>query len=164
MGSVKLARVDERLVHGQVMTNLSKSAGANAIFIVDDEVVKDDFMKTIFISSGSRTGLTVKIFSVDDAVEYWNTKQFDNHNVILLTKNISTIYEIVKKGIPVTELNLGGIAKRPATTYIINAVAIDKEAADKLKDLRDSHKVNVYFQSIPSNPKVDLDEALKKFA
>lgn len=55
MGQVHLARVDERLVHGQVMTNLSKSAGANSIFIVDDGVAKDAFMKMIFVNSGSRT-------------------------------------------------------------------------------------------------------------
>lgn len=163
MGSVKIARVDERLVHGQVMTNLSKSAGANAIFIVDDEVAKDDFMKTIFISSGSRTGLTVKIFSVNDAVKYWEEKQFDNYSVILLTKNIATIVDIIKKGIPVSDLNLGGIAKRPTTTYIINAVAIDKEAAYKLKELKEEHNVTVYFQAIPSSQRVELEEALKQF-
>ena len=162
MGSVKLARVDERLVHGQVMTNLSKRAGANAIFIVDDDVAKDEFMKTIFINSGSRTGLKVKIYSVDDAVDLWNIKQFGNFNAILLTKNIKTVYEIIKKGIPIPELNLGGIAKRPSTTYIINSVAIDKDGADKLKELRDVNGVDVYFQTVPSSQKVSLEDALKK--
>ena len=162
MGSVKLARIDERLVHGQVMTNLSKRAGANAIFIVDDDVAKDEFMKSIFISSGSRTGLKVKIYSADDAVDLWKTKQFGNFNAILLAKNIKTVYEIIKKGIPILELNLGGIAKRPTTTYIINSVAIDKDGADKLKELRDVHGVDVYFQTVPSSQKVSLEDALKK--
>ncbi len=163
MGKVALARIDERLVHGQVMTNLSKNAGANAIFIVDDPVSKDEFMKTIFINSGSRTGLKVKIFSVEDAVRYWKEKQFENFKVILLVKNIETIYQLVKKGIPVEELNVGGIAKRPNTTSVINAVAIDKEQVEKLRELRDGFETNIYFQAVPSNKKVSLNEALKLF-
>ena len=163
MGSIKLARVDERLVHGQVMTNLSKLSGANSIFIVDDEVAKDDFMKTIFKSSGSRTGLTTKIFSADDAIAYWNEKEFEKFDAILLTKDINTVFKIIEAGLPITELNLGGIAKRPTTTYVINQVAIDKEQAEKLKILRDKYNVVVYFQSIPSSQRVELEEALKLF-
>ena len=158
-----MARVDERLLHGQVMTNLSKSAGANALFIVDDEVAKDDFMKTIFLSSGARTGLTVKIFSEDEAVAYWNEKEFEKYNAIVITKNIKTIYSIIKKGIPVKDLNLGGIAKKPTTTFVINAVAIDQEMADMLKELAAEDGVNCYFQAVPSSQRVELKDALKDF-
>ena len=164
MGKVALARVDERLVHGQVMTNLSKSAGANAIFIVDDEVAKDDFMKMIFVNSGSRTGLSVKILAVADAISYWKDKEFENFSAILLTKNITTVYELVSNGVPIKELNLGGIAKRPTTTAIIPQVAIDKAMADKLKEMHDTYQVaDIYCQATPSLKKVGLDETLKAF-
>ena len=163
MGSVKLARVDERLLHGQVMTNLSKSSGANALFIVDDEVAKDDFMKTIFLSSGARTGLTVKIFSEAEAVKYWKEKEFEKYNAIVITKNIKTIYQIIKEGIPVKSLNLGGIAKRATTNFVINAVAIDQPMADMLKELNDDYGVTCYFQSVPSSQRVELADALKNF-
>jgi len=163
MGKVSIARVDERLVHGQVMTSLSKRSGANAIFISDNDVAKDEFMKTIFLSAGGRTGLSVKILSIDETIQYWVEKQFENFNAILLTKNIKSIYELVKKGLPVGELNLGGIAKRPTTIYVIKSVAIDKDAALMLKELSDSYKVNVYFQTVPSSSKVELSAALKLF-
>jgi len=163
MGKVSIARVDERLVHGQVMTSLSKRSGANAIFISDDDVAKDEFMKTIFISAGGRTGLSVKIMGIDETIGYWNEKQFENYGAILLTKNIKSIYELIKKGLPVEQLNLGGIAKRPATTYVINSVAIDKAAAEMLKELNEQYNVSVYFQTVPSSQKVELSAALKLF-
>lgn len=164
MGKVALARVDERLVHGQVMTNLSKSAGANAIFIVDDAVAKDDFMKMIFVNSGSRTGLKVKVFTVEDAVKYWQEKTFENYSVILLTKNIAVIHQLVISGVAVKELNLGGIAKRPATTAIIPQVAIDKPMADMLMDMHEHYQVtDIYCQATPSLKKVGLEETLKAF-
>ena len=47
MESVKLVRVDDRLVHGQVMTSWLKFTGANKIMVVDDEVATNDLMKTV---------------------------------------------------------------------------------------------------------------------
>ena len=43
MGKVVLARVDARLIHGQVMTGLSKSAGATAIFVADNAAAHDPY-------------------------------------------------------------------------------------------------------------------------
>ena len=56
MGKVNLARVDERLIHGQVMITLSQRNGVNSIFVVDDVVAKDPFMKDLYKSAGNRTG------------------------------------------------------------------------------------------------------------
>lgn len=164
MGKIALARVDERLIHGQVMTNLSKRSGANSIFIIDDIVAKDPFMTSIFNSAGSRTGLKVKIFTVNDAIKEWNENQFANYSCILLTKTIDTMYQLVKGGCVIEELNLGGIAKKPGTTAIVSAVAITAEDCKKLVEMRDAYGVkNIYFQSIPSNKAVDLKDAEKKF-
>ena len=52
MGKVNLARVDERLIHGQVMITLSQRNGVNSIFVVDDVVAKDPFMKDLYKSAG----------------------------------------------------------------------------------------------------------------
>ena len=61
MGKVVLARVDARLIHGQVMTSLSKSAGATAIFVADDPAAHDPFTKNIILGAGSRTGLPLSL-------------------------------------------------------------------------------------------------------
>lgn len=163
MGKISLARIDERLVHGQVMTNLSKSAGANAIFIVDDQTAKDDFMKMIFVSAGGRTGLSVKVLSVDETITYWNESQFDNYNVILLTKTIEDIDRLVRNGIEMKSLNVAGIAKKPGTEYVIKAVGITKEQGEMLRALRADYGIEVYFQTVPSAPRVELEEGLKVF-
>ena len=164
MGEVCLARVDDRLIHGQVMTNLSKKSGANSIFIVDDMVANDNFMKNIFMSAGSRTGLKVKIFSVADAVAYWNETQFENFKCILLTKTIDVMYEVAKAGVKINELNLGGIAKKPNTVAILSAVCIKAEDAAHLEEMqKDMGIQDIYFQTIPSSKRVELADALKKF-
>lgn len=163
MGKVVLARVDTRLIHGQVMTSLSKSAGATAIFVADNPSAHDEFTKNILLGAGSRTGLKVRVLKEDGAVRYWNDRQYDNYNVILLTKTIEVMAEIIRSGVPVKNLNLGGIPQRPGLTPVIKEVSITKEQLEILKDLRDNYGVNVYFQAIPSSKKVNLAEAEKLF-
>ncbi|CAM3689174.1 PTS sugar transporter subunit IIB [Erysipelothrix urinaevulpis] len=163
MGKVVLARVDARLIHGQVMTSLSKSAGATAIFVADNPTAYDDFTKNIILGAGSRTGLKVRVLKEDGAVRYWNDRQYDDYNVILLTKSIEVMAEIIKGGVPIKNLNLGGIPQKPGLTSIIKEVSIDKNQLDILVDLRDNYGVNVYFQAIPSSRKVSLEEAERMF-
>lgn len=163
MGKIQLTRIDDRLVHGQVMTKWSKGLGINAIFIIDNEVAKDDFMKQIFISSGSRSGLAVKVLSIDEAVAYWNEKNFDEHKAILLFKTVYGVYEAVKKGLPVNLINVGGVAKKKDAKFIITSVSIGDDEAKLLKELHEQHQVEVFFQMIPDSSKVSLADALKQF-
>ena len=163
MGKVVLARVDARLIHGQVMTSLTKSAGATAIFVADDATAHDPFTKNIILGAGSRTGLKVRVLKQEGSIRYWNDRQFDDFNVILLTKTIEAMAEIVRGGVPIKELNLGGLPLKPNLKSVIKEVSIDKEQLDILVDLRDNYGVNVYFQAIPSSRKVSLADAEKMF-
>lgn len=163
MGNVVLARVDARLIHGQVMTSLTKSAGATAIFVADNQTANDPFTKNIILGAGSRTGLKVRVLKEDGAVRYWNDRHYDDYHVILLTKSIEIMAEIIRHGVPVKELNLGGIPQKQGLIPIIKEVSIDLEQLNILKEINEKFHVNVYFQAIPSSKKVSLKEAEKLF-
>lgn len=161
MGKVVLARVDSRLIHGQVMTTLSKSAGATAIFVADDTSAHDDFIKSVILGAGSRTGLKCRVLKEDGAIRYWRDRRYDDYKVILLTKSIEVIAEIIRGGVEVDTLNLGGLPARPGLTEIIKAVWINREQFDILRELERDYGVDIYFQATPSLPKVTLREAAR---
>lgn len=163
MGKVVLARVDARLIHGQVMTGLSKSAGATAIFVADNAAAHDPFTKNIILQAGSRTGLKVRVLKEDGAVRYWKDRAYDDYHVILLTKSIEVMAEIIRGGVPVRELNLGDIPQKPGLTSIIKEVAINKEQLKLLQELQSEYDIDIYFQAIPSSRRVSLKEAAKLF-
>lgn len=163
MGKVVLARVDARLIHGQVMTGLSKSAGATAIFVADNAAAHDPFTKNIILQAGSHTGLKVRVLKEDGAVRYWKDRAYDDYHVILLTKSIEVMAEIIRGGVPVRELNLGGIPQKPGLTSIIKEVAINKEQLKLLQELQSEYDIDIYFQAIPSSRRVSLKEAAKLF-
>ena len=165
MGKVVLGRVDERLIHGQVMITLSQKDGVNSIFVVDDVVYEENFMKELYKSAGNRTGKKTIVLNEKRAFYYWDKYKFRDYNCILVAKSIDVFYKLIKHGVEVEELNVGGIAKKGEDDLLVTkSVYLNKKDADKLKELRDDYNINnIYFQATPSAPKTSLDEVLKKF-
>lgn len=165
MGVVNLARVDERLIHGQVMMTLSQKSGINSIFVVDDVVAADSFMRELYKSAGSRTGQKTIVISVDKAKFYWDEYNFKDYSCILIAKTIDVIYQLVKHGIEIKDLNIGGIAQKNADTdiFVTKSVYLNKEDAYKLKEMNEKYGVeNIYFQATPAAPSTSLKEILTK--
>ncbi|MDT2612883.1 PTS system mannose/fructose/N-acetylgalactosamine-transporter subunit IIB [Enterococcus dongliensis] len=163
MGQIKLGRVDHRLIHGQVMTKWSKGLGINAIFVIEDSIANDDFMKDIFINSGAKSGIHVEVYSQDEAIKYWEDRQFDDYSVIILFQSIKGAYETIKKGLPVPSLNIGGVAKKKNSQFVIPSAAIVLDEYNQLKELQ-VDGVDLFFQTVPDSPKVSMNEADKKFS
>ena len=161
MAEFTLARVDDRLVHGQVMQVWTKGHGTNAAYVIDDATAADEFMKEIYESTQSTGGLSIKVFSSDSIVDEWNKNQFGDDNVALIFKSIAYVKKAVDGGVPIKELNVGGIAIKPGTTKVIESVGLSKDDAELCKAL-DAAGVKVYFQKIPSSENVSLSAALAK--
>lgn len=161
MAEITLARVDDRLVHGQVMQVWTKGHGTNAAYVIDDATAADEFMKEIYESTQSTGGLAIKVFSSDSIVDEWNKNQFGDDNVALIFKSIAYAKKAVDGGVPIKELNVGGIAIKPGTTKVIESVGLSRDDAELCKAL-DAAGVKVYFQKIPSSENVSLSAALAK--
>lgn len=162
MGEINLARVDDRLIHGQVMTKWSKGFNTNAIFVIDDMTAQDPFMKEIYMMSTASSGMTIKVFSVDEVVDYWNQQQFEKYRVILLFKTIAAVQQAVEKGLPIEKLNIGGIAKTKDAKLVIPSVGLKQEDADRLRQL-EAKGIEIFFQTVPDTKAVSLKDALKGF-
>lgn len=158
MGKINLVRIDDRLIHGQVMTKWSKGMGTNAIYVIDDATAADDFMKDIYISTNSSADLKIKVFSVDEVIEEWNKDQFGNDKVILLFKTVTNAKKFIDSGVPVTELNIGGIAKKPNSTFVISTVGLSKDDAALLQEVKDKG-IEIYFQIVPDTKRVSFEDA-----
>lgn len=166
MGVINLARVDERLIHGQVMVTLSQKSGVNSIFVVDEVVAKDPFMRDLYKNAGSRTGQKTIVITPEKAKFYWDEYQFKDYNCILIAKTVKVMYELVKHGVPMKELNIGGIAQKdPSKDLLVTkSVYINKEDVDRLVEMKDKYGVeNIYFQATPSAPKTELKDVVSKF-
>jgi len=106
------------------------------------------------------------IITADKAKHYWDEFEFKDYNCILLSKTVKGIYDLVVHGIPMKELNIGGVSQKDPDKDLLvtKSVYMNKEDVDRLVELREKYGVeDIYFQATPSAPRTELNEVVSKF-
>ncbi len=146
--AIVYSRVDSRLVHGQVGAKLVRHLNISNICIVDDEVAKDEFMKSIYQISSQACGAKVEIITVEQAVLKQQNNGFTSRYMLLFA-SIANAYKSFKAGLEIPELAIGSIkCDGPDMKLANKLVYISKEDAEKLREMAASG-MNAYFQLMP---------------
>ena len=66
---VSVFRIDDRLIHGQVITAWIAYADAKSIVVADDKAAKDEFTQSL-LKMATPDSIQLKILSVEDAITY----------------------------------------------------------------------------------------------
>ena len=150
---INLCRVDERLIHGQVMTAWVKKCWIKKIILVDDELASDDFMKEVLVLSAP-SGVKVEVRSVEDTLQTINSSDSDE-STLLLFKEVKFAYELYKVGYDLKELNIGNIGSSPIRKAITNQVYMSEDEKAMCRELNEKG-VYVYIQKLPQDSQVDV--------
>lgn len=161
MAEIKLLRVDTRLVHGQICTKWSKVLGINRILVVNDELCADPFMSSIYKMAAPQ-GVKVDIVSVDAAVEEWNSSELGDGKVLIIVKDVATVYRLYKKTFPIDTVNLGNLVAEANKIQVVNSVFLSTEEFKLLNEMNDNN-VTVFAQDLPEKSKTNFTEIKKKF-
>lgn len=159
MRNVVLARVDDRLIHGEVVTAWTPTMRGNRIMIIDDEVVKDEFNVRV-VKALAPAGTKVIVYSVEKAAEKLMVPGVDGERIIILTKTPITFNRLIKAGVPIKEVNLGGAGIRDERKPFINNVALDPEEVKACEEMLNAG-VRVYYQLVPEQGVIEIDNAIK---
>lgn len=157
MVNIVLMRIDDRLIHGQVITAWSKITSANRIVVVDEEVASDPFMVKVLKIAAPST-VKVSVYGIDEAIEYLKGED-KGDRVIVLVKSPDTVLKLVEKGLPIKELNLGGMGALPGRKSFYKNISVSEEEKSVFKKLI-NHGVNVFIQIVPDAKKMDIQKYL----
>jgi mannose/fructose/N-acetylgalactosamine-specific phosphotransferase system component IIB len=158
MKKIKFARIDSRLIHGQVVTKWSKGLGIDSVYVVDDVTANDAFMKTIFEGSGKTYGFKVKVYTKQGAIEQWNKDQFGNDRVMMIFKDIDSAIEVLDGGIPSEALNIGGVPKKEGAKQINASVYLTNDDLTNLQTLSEEQDLDVFIQTTPDTKVIKISE------
>ena len=158
----KLAvRVDDRLIHGQVVTQWVNVFKAQHIVVIDNNVAKDKMQKSV-LKFAAPPDIKVSIFSVDKAVEAWEKNQLGTKNVFVLFRDVKQIAELQGKGVSFEEITIGQMAIINDRKQIYKQVGLSESEAQTLMDIEKTG-VKLYFQMQPTDKKESLEIMKKTF-
>jgi mannose/fructose/N-acetylgalactosamine-specific phosphotransferase system component IIB len=162
MATISLIRLDDRLIHGQVVTKWIKHTNSNRIIIVDDELVHNAFLINVFKMSAP-SGVIVETKSTDEIAKEWIDNKLGSGNILVLAKFVSTLKKAYEKGFTFDNVQVAGLGAGPNKKVVFRTVSLSREDAEILKELNNNNNVNVIFQSIPDEKSVSLDSILNKY-
>ena len=152
--SIALYRVDDRLIHGQVVVGWGQPLDVEFIVLVDDEVHDSPWEQDLY-RMGVPSNIEVVFASVTDAQRDLPTWEHEPRVGILLTRDIQTIAALAANG--VRRVNIGGIHHRPGRSERLRYVYLTDDEARELRRLA-ATGVSVTAQDVPTARAVPVEE------
>ena len=149
-----LARIDDRLVHGQVTEGWFKKLKPDIILVVSDEIASSDWKSELCLAAlpAFCRGMIV---IVTDAPRFINEYQADSLNAYVLFESPKDAHTVVKNGAQLTEINIGGLHSSKGKREIIDYIYVDETDIMYLKALKDLG-IKLNFRDLPDNKNADV--------
>ena len=154
--SVLLFRVDERLIHGQVVVGWGRPLGVRRIVVVDDRLAAEPGEQEIY-RTGLPESMRAEFWTVETAVDRLPEAVDDDVPTVVLTEDLATMWRLAVEGVPIEEVNVGGLHAGPGRRRVLPYVCLAPEEEDRVRSL-EAAGVRVTARDVPGAESVRLAE------
>lgn len=149
---ITVARIDERLIHGQVAYAWTLQYKSQAIMVIDDEVSKDAFQKSLLEMACPKE---CKCFVVNREKAVELLKKYENKKIFIVVKKPEILLYLVKNGIDMKSINVGGLYHAEGRRQIAKTIYLDAEMEKTFRELS-SLGIELDTRTTPSDAKGEL--------
>ena len=155
---IALVRVDNRLVHGQILEAWIPFIEATCIVVVDDHVANDFFRETV-IKMAVPSDVEVIITTIEDFSYHYKDRDGSNKKTIVLFSNIGDVLRAVNLGFKFVRLNIGNVYNENCRTHCSTSVLLGDS---DLKDIEALLKagIRMELQRVPKEKPIDIRRTL----
>jgi mannose/fructose/N-acetylgalactosamine-specific phosphotransferase system component IIB len=147
---IKLARIDDRLIHGQVVLGWVPVTKPDRIVVACNRVAASDWERR-FYASCVPPEVRTSFFSVDEAAQQIGSEPFSQEQLLVLFESAEDVWKLVNAGIGLREVNVGGLHYREGSVELLPFVFVTPEERTFLRELV-KRGITLSAQDVPSNP------------
>ncbi|MDO4701690.1 MAG: PTS galactosamine transporter subunit IIB [Erysipelotrichaceae bacterium] len=147
--NILLARIDNRLVHGQVGVTWTKTIGANLIVVCDDDAAKDSLQQSLMSFVAKSSGAGIRFFTIEHTASVISRASSDQ-KIFLIVKTPQVARKLIELGVRFKALNVGNMHFSQGKKPFTKKVYVDDQDMEDLKFIA-SFGVHVYCQDIPGD-------------
>jgi mannose/fructose/N-acetylgalactosamine-specific phosphotransferase system component IIB len=155
---VELYRIDDRLIHGQVVVGWGQPFNIQLIVLVDDAVACCDWEQDLY-RMGVPPEMEIRFADVATAIRDHGSYVSDPRPGIVLTGNVSTMRSLLQGATGIREINVGGLHHRPGRSQKLRYVFLSPEDEVELREIV-GRGVKVTAQDVPAARPVPMEEIL----
>ncbi|MCX8602382.1 MULTISPECIES: PTS system mannose/fructose/N-acetylgalactosamine-transporter subunit IIB [unclassified Gilliamella] len=154
---INVARIDDRLIHGQVITTWVKNFDIEQVLIINDKVAADKVQQSVLTMSAP-PDLKVLVFGVSQFIDILKKTEIKKRTMLLFTNSID-VNKLIEGGLKIDKLNVGGMRMQDGRHQLSRAVSVTAEEEQAFKNII-ANNVEVEVQMVPKDPVVDLKTLL----
>lgn len=158
---IVLYRVDERLIHGQVVIGWGSQLQPSRYLVVDDGLARAEWEQELYRLAVAN-GTEVSFHSVDDARAHLSEWGESGERIVLLTRDLDTMLRLARgrllQGKPV---NLGGIHHAEGRSRVRSYLYLDDADRERVRALEEEG-ADVSGRDLPGSLKVGLNDLLEE--
>lgn len=158
---VELLRVDDRLVHGQVVEGWVKALRISRLVVASDAVQADETQKVLYVLAVPQ-GVELTTATVADAAAAWKSNRWKNDRALILVSSPDDVVRLLDEGAPVKSVNLGGLHYRAGRVQVLKGVSLDDQDVRALKTLA-ARGVLLEARPLPLDEPVDIALYLQRW-
>lgn len=152
--TLTLVRLDDRLVHGQVVVGWGRAMDVSHLVLVDDRVRESDWEQELF-RMGVPPDVTLQFASVAEAITAMPGWAASPGRTMVVTGDVDTLVRLVEGSPDIRRVNIGGVHQQPQRRQRLPYVFLSDDEAARLGQLA-RHGVDVSAQDVPTARPVPL--------
>jgi mannose/fructose/sorbose-specific phosphotransferase system IIB component len=151
---IVLIRIDDRLIHGQVVVGWAHYLHANHIVVADNNIASDPTQKMLY-EMVVPPDIKVSILPIEDAAEMLKKDTAPDLKTIVLFSKPQDVLSYWKLGGPLKSLNIGGMRFEPGKKQIAQAISVNDADLAVFRELNQQN-IQLEGRAVPSDPQMDI--------
>lgn len=147
--TIRLVRVDDRLIHGQIVAVWLRSVGADRIVIVDDRVAADPFLVEV-LTLAAPSDVAVEVLGIAEGEARVKELAGGPDRAFVLVKTPATALALVRAGVPIEVLNVGGLGAGPGRRPLYRNVSASDEERAAMREI-EAGGTHVEIRAVPDD-------------
>ncbi len=152
-------RIDDRLIHGQVVVGWQNVLKPQRIMLCSDEVATSDWQKTIYMSAVT-SNISASVLTLKETIAVLLSDQVKTERILLLVDTPKSIVDLVEAGVDILEVNVGGMHFRAGKNQIAPFIFVDDEDIAQFRRLHDKG-IKLEGRDVPTRTPIDIARALR---
>lgn len=157
--NILLNRVDERLIHGQILSAWVRKYGVELLVVLDDNLAEDPFTQSVFTMAMPKK-IDVLFLSVQSGVQWFESHPAENRRVMVLFRNLFNFKRAFNLGYAAKTLNIGSMLAGPQRRKLNRDVFATEEEIRIMKRLL-AAGVTIHIQVVGTETRTDVAELLE---
>jgi len=157
-----LLRVDDRLIHGQVVEGWVRTLSINHLIVASDALVHDEVQQALFALAVPE-GIRVTGQSLKDAAEFLSGKISESDRILALVASPVEALALIQFGLKIPTINVGGVHFRPGKVQLLKSLSVDDTDIQALQSLL-RLGVQLEGRALPMDDPDNIEAVLSSYA